>query len=74
MALTPTENEAFLREVDENLRRDQMTGLARKWGKVAAIGVGIFLLGLGAFLWWQNHRAEQAGQEGEKLTQLLQTV
>jgi hypothetical protein len=74
LALTPTENEAFLREVDDNLRRDQMTGLARKWGKVAAIAVGIFLLGLGAFLWWQSHRAEQAGQEGEKLTQLLQNV
>lgn len=74
MALTPTENEAFLREVDENLRRDQMTGLARKWGKIAVILVGLFLLALGAFLWWQNHRAEQAGLEGEQFTQLLQDV
>jgi len=71
MAPAPTENEAFLREVDENLRRDQMTGLARKWGKVVAILVGIFLLALAAFLWWQNHRAEQAGQEGEQLAQVL---
>ena len=74
MALTPTENEAFLREVDENLRRDQMTGLARKWGKIAAILVGLFLLALGVFLWWQNHRAEQAAQEGEQFAQLLQDV
>ena len=74
MALTPTENEAFLREVDENLRRDQMTGLARKWGKIAAILVGLFLLALGAFLWWQNHRNEQAGQEGEQFSQVLQDV
>lgn len=74
MALTPTENEAFLREVDENLRRDQMTGLARKWGTVAVVVVGVFLLALGAFLWWQNHRAEQAGQEGEQFTQVLQRV
>jgi hypothetical protein len=72
LALTPTDNEAFLREVDENLRRDQMSGLARKWGKVAAIAVGIFLLALGAFLWWQNHRAEEAGQEGEQFSQVLQ--
>jgi hypothetical protein len=74
LALTPTENEAFLREVDENLRRDQMTGLARKWGKIAAIVVGLFLLALGIFLWWQNHRAEQAGQEGEQLSQVLRAV
>lgn len=74
MALTPTDNEAFLREVDENLRRDQMTNLARKWGKVAAILVGLLLLALGAFLWWQNHRADVAGQEGEQLTQALQDI
>ena len=71
MALTPTENEAFLREVDENLRRDQLTGLARKWGTAGAIVVGLLLIGLAAFLWWRNHRLEQAGQEGEQLVQVL---
>lgn len=71
MALTPTENEAFLREVDENLRRDQMTGLARKWGTVGAMVVGLFLIGLAAFLWWRNHQAEQAGKDGEQLVQEL---
>jgi len=74
LALTPTENEAFLREVDENLRRDQMTGLARKWGKAVAALVVILLAALGGFLWWQNHRAELAGQEGEELTQVLQDI
>ena len=71
MALTPTENEAFLREVDENLRRDQMTGLARKWGTVGAMIVGLFLIGLAAFLWWRSHQAEQAGKDGEQLVQEL---
>jgi len=71
LALTPTENEAFLREVDENLRRDQMTGLARKWGTVGAMIVGLFLMGLAAFLWWRNHQAEQAGKDGEQLVQEL---
>jgi hypothetical protein len=71
LALTPTENEAFLREVDDNLRRDQMTGLARKWGTVGAMAVGLFLMGLAAFLWWRNHQAEQAGKDGEQLIQVL---
>lgn len=71
MALTPTDNEAFLREVDDNLRRDQMTGLARKWGTVGAVIVGLFLIGLAAFLWWRNHQIEQAGQDGEQFTQVL---
>lgn len=71
MALTPTENEAFLREVDDNLRRDQMTGLARKWGTVGAVIVGLFLMALAAFLWWRNHQLEQAGKDGEQLVQVL---
>ncbi len=71
MALTPTDNEAFLREVDDNLRRDQMTGLARRWGKLIGGLVVVLLLALAAFLWWQNHRAEQAGEEGERFSQLL---
>lgn len=64
LALTPTENEAFLREVDENLRRDQMTGLAKKWGMVIGALVIVLLIALAAFLWWRNHHAEQAGVEG----------
>ena len=71
MALTPTENEAFLREVDDNLRRDQMTGLARKWGTVGAMVVGLLLMALAAFLWWRNHQLEQAGKEGEQFVQVL---
>jgi len=71
LALTPTENEAFLREVDENLRRDQMTGLARKWGTAGAMVIGLFLMGLAAFLWWRSHKAEQAGKDGEQFVQVL---
>ena len=71
MALTPTENEAFLREVDENLRRDQMTGLARKWGTAGAMVIGLFLMGLAAFLWWRSHKAEQAGKDGEQFVQVM---
>lgn len=74
MALTPTENEAFLREVDDNLRRDQMTALARRWGILIGGLVIVALIALAAFLWWRNHRAEQAGLEGEQLAQVLSDV
>ncbi len=71
MALTPTDNEAFLREVDENLRRDQMVGLARRWGKIVGAVVVVGLALLAAFLWWRNHRAEAAGAEAEQLAAVL---
>jgi hypothetical protein len=74
LALTPTDHDAFLREVDENLRRDQMTGLARKWGLAIGAAVIVLLLALAVFLFWRNHRAEQAGVEGEQLAQVLADV
>ena len=72
MALTPRDaqaNEVFLREVDDELRRDRIAELWRRWGKalIAAIGAGLALFG--GWLLWQNHREKAAGQEGEQLTQ-----
>jgi hypothetical protein len=74
LALTPTDNEAFLREVDENLRRDQMTGLAKKWGKLGVVALVLLFVALAAFLWWRNHRVEQAGREGEQFAEVLGDV
>ena len=65
MALTPTDNEAFLREVDENLRRDQMVGLAKRWGSIAAGVVIVCLAALALFLWYRNHLTVTAGAEAE---------
>lgn len=74
MALTPVENEAFVREVDDDLRREQMAGLARRWGMVGGGLVLAALVALAAFLWWQNHRTAQAGAESEQLAQVLSDV
>lgn len=74
MALTPNDNEAFFREVDENLRQDQMLSFARRWGRWIAAAVGIALLSLAGFLLWQNHRKAQAGADAEALSLTLTDV
>ena len=74
MALTPAENDAFLREVDDNLRRERMAGLARRWGLAGGAVVVAALAALAFFLWWQSHRAAQAGAESEQLAQVLNDV
>ena len=67
MAVTPQNNDAFFREVDEELRRSQVSGLWRRYGILAIVVVVLGLAALGGFLWWNNHRAALAGQDGEKL-------
>lgn len=66
MAVPPT-NEAFLREVDDELRRDQ---LASFWTRYGRLLIAAILLGLAAFagyLYWRNHQENVRGEEGEKL-------
>ena len=67
MAVKPNSNEAFLREVDEELRRDQVAAFGRRWGLVVAGGVVALLLLLGGVLYWQHHREVVAGKQGERL-------
>lgn len=69
MALTPQNEEAFFREVDEELRREQVVTMWRRYGRIAIGLLLLFLAALGAFLWWQADRAKRAALEGEMLTQ-----
>lgn len=71
MALTPQNNEAFFREVDEQVRQAQMVGFWRRYGRVAIGALVAVLLAFAGYLWWQNHRAHQAGLDSEALTGVL---
>lgn len=67
MALPPKTDESFLREVDEELRRDQLAGFWTQWGKWVAVAVVAALIALAGFLYWQHRRDTAAGVEGEQL-------
>lgn len=67
MAQPPATSDAFMREVDEELRRDQLAAAWRRWG---VIGVGVViavLLLFAGWLYWNYRSNEQAGVEGEQL-------
>ncbi len=75
MALTPdTPNEAFLREVDENLRRDQLEGFARRYGKWLIGLVVLFLVAAGGYLFWQNKQQEKASAQSEELASIYDQI
>ena len=71
MALTPQSSDAFIREVDEELRREQITGFWKNYGKWIAMIVAAGLLSFGGYLWWTHHSQQRAGVEGEQLAAAL---
>lgn len=67
MAQPPTTSDAFLREVDEELRRDQIAAAARRWGVIGIVAVLAALLLFAGWLYWGHRAEEKAGVEGEQL-------
>jgi len=74
LALPPDTAESFVREVDENLRRDQMAARAKRFAGVAIAAVVLFLGAVAAFLYWQDRQRKQAEAATEQLTLTLQDV
>jgi hypothetical protein len=73
LALPPTastpsaQTEVFIREVDDEYRRERMVRFWRRWGKVVAAAVVVALLAFGGWLYWQHRQREAAGVEGERM-------
>jgi hypothetical protein len=72
LAVTPTDtDDVFLREVDEGVRRDQMTSLWQRYGALAIIALVGLLGSLGGWLWWREEEGRNAGVAGEQFSQAM---
>ena len=71
MAIAPQSNEAFLREVDEQVRLDAAQRFWTRWGKAVIALVIVALIALGAGLWWNARQKAAAGVDGETLSLAL---
>jgi hypothetical protein len=74
LAITPQQNDVFMREVDEELRRDEMIAFGRKYGRWIAILVVLFLIVLGGSLYWRYHKEKVAGEHGEQFQAALDSI
>ena len=77
MADTPKDapnaaEEAFLREVDDELRRDELAGFWKRYGRLLIGGVAGGLALYAGFLWWNHHNRTQAGLVGETFDKAIQ--
>jgi hypothetical protein len=74
LAQPPETNETFLREVDENLRRDQLRDFFRDNGPWLIAAVIIFLAVSGGLIWWKQHQVQKHEDQVEKLAQVYKDV
>ena len=74
MAQPPDINETFLREVDENLRRDRARDFAQKYLKWFIAAVVLFLAASGAWIYWQHYQRQQSEREVEQLAELYKNI
>lgn len=75
MALSPdSPNESFLREVDENLRRERMETFAKTYGKWIAAAVLLSLAAIAGYLYWQDRQAKESAKRSEELSAIYDKI
>jgi hypothetical protein len=74
LAQPPDINETFVREVEENLRRDQMRDFAKKYGGWLIAALVLFLAASGGYIYWQHRQAQQSEQQVEQLAEVYKNI
>lgn len=74
MAIKPNDGETFLREVDEELRKDQVNQIFTRYGWWIIAGVVLFIAAIGGYFWWQAQKAAAAEAQGESLLTALDSL
>jgi hypothetical protein len=67
-------SDTFIREVDEELRRDQLTDFWKRYGRWLLAAIVAIVGAWGGWLYWQNEQTKAAGLKGETFSQALQKL
>ena len=74
LAIKPADNESFYREVDEELRREQMSSTWKRYGLWIVLAVVLLLAAIAGFIYWQQQKQLRAGQHAETLTSVFDDI
>lgn len=71
MALPPATDpgETFIREVDEEYRRDQLARFWTRYGRWLLVALGVFLVAFAGYLYWREEQKRAANEFGEQVLQ-----
>lgn len=70
----PSQDDVFVREVDEAVRQDQMASVAKRFGIPLATAVVTGLVVLAGWLWWDGRRETALEQHSEELVRAIDQV
>lgn len=74
MAIKPQDADTFLKEVDEELRKERVNQFVARYGWWILAAVVLVLGAIGGFIWWQNREQAKAAEQGERLLEALQSI
>jgi hypothetical protein len=74
LAQPPEITDTFLREVDENLRRDQLRDFFKANAPWLIAAVVLFLVASGGFIWWNQHKLQRSQADVEQLAQIYKDI
>jgi len=75
LAVTPdAPDEAFLREVDDDLRRDRMEQFMKRYGAWLVVAVILFLVAVAGYLYWQKKQQQKASAQSEELMAIYNDI
>lgn len=72
MALKPVNQEQFFREVDEELRRSQLTSTWNRFGKWIIAGFVLLLVVIAGVIFWQYLQEKRAGEQAVALNSVFE--
>jgi hypothetical protein len=74
LALPNDPAESFVREVDENLRRDQLRDMAKSHGKWVIAAIILLLVAVGGYLFWRDRQKQQVAEQTEVLSGAIDKI
>ena len=64
MAIKPQDADTFLKEVDEELRKERLNQFVARYGWWILAAVVLVLGAIGGALWWNNRQEAKAAEHG----------